>query len=139
MTYTKTTTSQRMTPSLGNNRQRLSRTLLALILLVTTIRLIGYIVRFIGESLQMDFAAFYTAGEALNAGLSPYRTHLQVEPPIWDGRLSAASYRQSHRQVFRWWPSPALRFVCCYGNRYGLLDRPPGHRANTFSIGSLCC
>ncbi|MCB0109185.1 MAG: DUF2029 domain-containing protein, partial [Caldilineaceae bacterium] len=85
MTYTETTISQRTTPTLGNNLQRLSRTLLALILLVTTIRLIGYIVRFIGESLQMDFAAFYTAGEALNAGFSPYRTHLQVDPPIWDG------------------------------------------------------
>lgn len=69
----------------GKNLQWPAPSLLILILSVTTLRLIGFIVRFIGESLQMDFAAFYTAGEALNAGLSPYRTHLQANPPIWDG------------------------------------------------------
>lgn len=64
---------------------RIIQTVLFLSLLLSSLRLIGYIVRFITESLQMDFAAFYTAGEALNAGLSPYRTHLQVDPPLWDG------------------------------------------------------
>ncbi len=33
----------------------------------------------------MDFAAFYTAGEALNHGLSPYVNHVTRDPPIWDG------------------------------------------------------
>lgn len=33
----------------------------------------------------MDFAAFYTAGEALNAGLDPYQSHIMRSPPIWDG------------------------------------------------------
>ena len=37
------------------------------------------------RSLQMDYAAFYTAGEALNAGVSPYVNHLNRTPPIWDG------------------------------------------------------
>lgn len=37
------------------------------------------------ESLQMDFAAFYTAGEALNQGLSPYVNYASRNPPIWDG------------------------------------------------------
>jgi len=37
------------------------------------------------HSLQMDYAAFQTAGQASNAGLSPYRNHVDREPPIWDG------------------------------------------------------
>jgi Glycosyltransferase family 87 len=40
---------------------------------------------FAGTSLQMDFSAVYTAGEALNHGLSPYRNHLTNDPPVWDG------------------------------------------------------
>ena len=35
--------------------------------------------------LQMDFTAFYTAGESLNAGLSPYVNQITQTPPIWDG------------------------------------------------------
>lgn len=71
-----------------NNRSPLvnpTNLLLGLLLLLSLLRLTGFIMRFAGESLQMDFAAFYTAGEALNAGLSPYRTHLEHEPPLWDG------------------------------------------------------
>ncbi len=37
------------------------------------------------DVLQMDFTAFYTAGESLNAGLSPYLNHISHTPPIWDG------------------------------------------------------
>ncbi|MBN2676560.1 MAG: DUF2029 domain-containing protein [Anaerolineaceae bacterium] len=37
------------------------------------------------DVLQMDFTAFYTAGESLNAGLSPYLNHIAGSPPIWDG------------------------------------------------------
>ena len=33
----------------------------------------------------MDFSAFYTAGEAMSAGLSPYESHYTTSPPIWDG------------------------------------------------------
>ncbi len=33
----------------------------------------------------MDLAAFYTAGEALNHDLSPYRSHAARDPAIWDG------------------------------------------------------
>lgn len=57
----------------------------ALLLVLSTLRLLGFLLRFGGESLQMDFAAFYTAGEALNAGRSPYYTHLDTNPPLWDG------------------------------------------------------
>lgn len=37
------------------------------------------------DVLQMDFTAFYTAGESLNAGLSPYLNHIAHTSPIWDG------------------------------------------------------
>jgi len=37
------------------------------------------------RSLQVDFSAFYTAGESLNAGLSPYENYITYTPPLWDG------------------------------------------------------
>lgn len=52
----------------------------------------GFVVAAIDESLQMDFAAFYTAGEALNHGDSPYTNGTDREPPVWDG---IAPYRHS--------------------------------------------
>jgi hypothetical protein len=59
--------------------------LLSVALLFSLWRLVSWVVRFAGESLQMDLAAFYTAGEALNHGLSPYRNHAARDPAIWDG------------------------------------------------------
>lgn len=47
---------------------------------------------FVRYGLQMDFAAFWTAGRASAAGLSPYENHFDRTPPIWDG---IASYRHS--------------------------------------------
>ena len=44
------------------------------------------------DSLQMDFSAYYTAGEALSVGLSPYVTHVSTDPVIWDGQ---GRYRHS--------------------------------------------
>jgi hypothetical protein len=46
------------------------------------LRLASFVVVFGEESLQMDFSAFYTAGESVNASLSPYENHY---PKIWDG------------------------------------------------------
>jgi hypothetical protein len=43
-------------------------------------------------SLQMDFSAFYAAGQAAAAGLSPYENHVARVPPIWDG---VDTYRHS--------------------------------------------
>ncbi len=48
-------------------------------------RLLGFVVWFGQSSVQMDFAAYYTAGEALNSGLSPYHNYVEHEPPVWDG------------------------------------------------------
>jgi hypothetical protein len=56
------------------------------------IRLLGFLVAFGERSLQVDFAAFYTAGEAASAGVSPYVNHYAMSPPIWDG---VARYKHS--------------------------------------------
>jgi hypothetical protein len=49
------------------------------------IRLLNYALRFGLDTLQVDFSAYYTAGESLNAGLSPYKNNVVHDPPIWDG------------------------------------------------------
>jgi hypothetical protein len=61
------------------------RWLVVLILGLSILRLLSFAWAFSSESLQMDFSAFYTAGEALNAGLSPYATYPDHQPPLWDG------------------------------------------------------
>lgn len=66
-------------------RQVAVRVIFIVLLLIAAGRLLGFAVRFSRESLQMDFSAFYTAGEALNYGLSPYQNHITHVPPIWDG------------------------------------------------------
>ncbi len=59
--------------------------LLLLLLLVSIFRFANYLITFSNESLQMDFSAYYTAGESLNHGLSPYKNFVHNQPPIWDG------------------------------------------------------
>lgn len=56
---------------------------LSLTLLCGLIRVLEFVMRFHHSSLQMDFSAFYTAGQALNAGQSPYLTNVPLR--IWDG------------------------------------------------------
>jgi hypothetical protein len=56
--------------------------------LLFTILLVNLLIQawsFIRNILQMDFATFYTAGESLNAGVSPYLNQITHSPPIWDG------------------------------------------------------
>lgn len=61
------------------------RLLLITILLFALIRLFGFIDLFGRESLQMDFATYYTAGESIRAGFSPYKNNITNQPSIWDG------------------------------------------------------
>lgn len=63
----------------------LLRLLLAALVLASAFRLGGFVARFGRESVQADFSAFYAAGEAVRHGLSPYRTHVHHDPPVWDG------------------------------------------------------
>jgi hypothetical protein len=62
------------------------------LLLVALVRLGSLCRRFAVESLQADFAAYYTAGEAVRAGMSPYDNGLTATPQVWDG---IARYRHS--------------------------------------------
>jgi len=72
---------------------------------LASLRVIGFVIFFGENSLQMDFSAFYTAGEAVNAGLSPYRNHYSQTPPIWDGVA-----RYSHSR-FLYLPLAAVLFA----------------------------
>jgi len=58
---------------------------LALVLAAAAVRLAALAGRFGRESLQADFSAFYTAGQAARAGVSPYWTAPDHDPPLWDG------------------------------------------------------
>lgn len=40
---------------------------------------------YLHDDLQMDFSAFYTAGDALNHGLDPYKNNVGIIPTVWDG------------------------------------------------------
>jgi hypothetical protein len=65
--------------------RRLAHALLFAAFLLLAVRLAGFAARFGDASLQMDLAAFYTAGQSVAAGLSPYENHVERDPPIWDG------------------------------------------------------
>jgi hypothetical protein len=56
---------------------------LFLLLVLACMRLWSFVVHFDHSSLQMDFSAYYTAGESLDHGLSPYVNN--VSQQIWDG------------------------------------------------------
>jgi len=68
-----------------DSHPRSVKLLLYVLVALALLRVVGFVVTFGEESLQMDFSAFYTAGEALNAGLSPYRNPITATPVIWDG------------------------------------------------------
>jgi hypothetical protein len=68
------------------------RALLVLLLALGGYRLLAFGEKFARRSLQQDFAAYYTAGESLEANLSPYLNYAGTDPAIWDG---AAGYSHS--------------------------------------------
>ena len=66
-------------------RPLLLRALLLLALAAALLRLAILALGFARYGLQVDFSAYYTAGEAALAGLSPYANQVGHQPPIWDG------------------------------------------------------
>ena len=68
-----------------NAKSQFLNLVLAALFVATALRLTLFVMRFNYESLQMDFSAFYTAGEAINRGLSPYHNNILSRPPVWDG------------------------------------------------------
>lgn len=79
--------------------------LLGVLLLVAVGRLLYWTVQCVRTSLQMDFSAFYTAGQAMNRGLSPYVNYVGQEQALWDG---VARYQHSR---FLYPPLAALLFA----------------------------
>jgi hypothetical protein len=69
----------------SNVQQLYIRGMLSVLFALFFIRVIAFSAHFGSSSLQMDFSAFYTAGESLNKGLSPYSNHITRSEPIWDG------------------------------------------------------
>jgi hypothetical protein len=61
------------------------RVLLIVALAGLAIRLAVFVADVGQTSLQMDLSSFYAAGQAVDAGLSPYVNHVANDPPIWDG------------------------------------------------------
>jgi Glycosyltransferase family 87 len=86
-----------------------ARVLLSCVLAASSWRLLGYVVRFGQESLQADFSAFYTAGEAERAGLSPYSTYPDHNPPLWDGLATHHVSRFLYPPLFASFMSPLTR------------------------------
>jgi hypothetical protein len=76
----------------SSNRNTAVKIMLIGLFLFSTIRLLTSTVTFGEESLQLDFSAFYTAGQSLNNGLSAYDNNIVHTPPVWDG---AAFYKHS--------------------------------------------
>jgi alpha-1,2-mannosyltransferase len=68
-----------------SGRAWIVRGLLVLALAAASLRLGLLAVRFARESVQADFSAFYTAGQAVRAGRSPYWNEPERVPPLWDG------------------------------------------------------
>ncbi len=102
---------------MSDSRRLLARAVLATLLAASALRLTGYAWQFGRQSLQIDFSAFYAAGEAHRQGLSPYLTHADREPPIWDG---ADGYRHSR---FLYPPLAAALFEPLTHLRYGVAKR----------------
>lgn len=78
---------------------------MAILLCLALIRLLFLSAQFVTQSLQMDFAAYYVAGQAVDLGLSPYLNHVDHVPPLWDG---VARYAHSR---FLYPPLAAYLFV----------------------------
>ncbi len=66
-------------------KSRFFRVLLITLFVFSVARVLGFAYQFVQDSLQMDFAAFYTAGQSCKAGLSPYVNGMGQTPPVWDG------------------------------------------------------
>ena len=138
-----------------SSKQRFVFALLLSLFVVSAYRLVGFASLFGQESLQLDFSAFYTAGEARSQGLSPYQNHLDRTPPIWDGfallRHSRFLYPPLSARLFQpltmmpyAWAKMAWTFLglACLAGALGLAFRALGGvvtRMHVVMIGTFAC
>ena len=57
----------------------------ALAVVLSLARIVGWGFEFAGKGIQTDFSAYFTAGQMIAAGLSPYRYLITPERIIWTG------------------------------------------------------
>ncbi|MDP2653441.1 MAG: glycosyltransferase family 87 protein [Candidatus Omnitrophota bacterium] len=69
----------------GPGVEKAGRFVLILAFVLGLARTVSFMMYCAENVLQMDIACYYTAGESLWHGLSPYKTHLWHNPPVWDG------------------------------------------------------
>lgn len=74
-------------------RRRMVGLLLMAVLALGLVRLGLYVAHFWTHSLQTDFCVYYTAGQSLNHGLSPYDNNVVADPALWDGKSEYANSR----------------------------------------------
>jgi len=86
-----------------------ARVVLSCALVASSWTLFASMTRFGQESLQADFAAFYTAGQAVSEGFSPYRTYPEREPPLWDGLATHRTSRFLYPPLFASLMAPLTR------------------------------
>lgn len=55
------------------------------LVIISFYRVVTVTATYLHDDLQMDFSAFYTAGDALNHGLDPYKNNVGIIPTVWDG------------------------------------------------------
>ena len=66
--------------------------ILAVLFLLSFIRVIFFTEQVSRQSLQMDFTAYYTAGKVMNLNLNPYKNYIAEDWNLWDG---VAQYKHS--------------------------------------------
>src|SRR3989338_2916592 len=106
-------------PSLNPQfKKKIVRASLFIIFLFAVLRLLIYMVYSCQQNLQADFSCYYTAGQSLNRGLSPYINYVAQDPSLWDG---VAIYKYSRFiyppiignvfQLFALLPYPLSKFI----------------------------
>jgi len=99
-------------PAVPGPRTAFLRALLGACLLLAVFRLWSWVEVFTQRSLQLDFAAYYGAGEAVRLGLDPYRNPAGERPDLWDGSSTFVHSR------FLYPPLAARLFVPLTGLSY---------------------
>jgi hypothetical protein len=100
------------------------RSLFAVALAVSLARLVGFGYEFAGEALQADFSAYYTAGQMISAGLSPYRYLITPERIIWTGSDTYQHSQYIYLPLLAALFAPVTQAVSYLGAKYAwwLLD-----------------
>ena len=142
-------------PRMPAAQQRFFRLLLTIFFVAAFLRIAGYALLFARENLQMDFASFYTAGQAMDHGLSPYQNYLNEPSGIWDG-INILAHSRFHYpplaanffQIFTLLPFQSAKVLwtgiealCLWASlviSLKVMQRPP-HANSLLVLGTFAC